>query len=93
MNTSLLPKYSIRMLLLITVGVAVFALLITYAMRGQMWAVGLAVAVGCLFVVTLVHAGLFLIVSLLANIVPERKAASETERSTLPRAPLPEAPH
>jgi hypothetical protein len=87
----LLPKYSIRTLLLIMVGVALFALLITYALRGSTWTLGVAVAIGSLGFVLLLHAGMFLAIALLAKILPGRK--SRAPFATVPRAPLPEAPH
>jgi hypothetical protein len=89
----LLPKYSIRLLLMITVGVALFALLITYAMRGYLWTLGVAVAVGSLFIVAVMHLALFLAVSLTAQLSQRRTSTGGREPAADPPAPLPEVPH
>ena len=89
----LLPKYSIRTLFYIMLGCALFALLIAGAMRGSLWALGIAVAIGSLFVVALIHGSMFLVTMVLAQYGPGRKPTVKAEQGHEPRAPLPEAPH
>ena len=89
----LLPKYSIRTLLYIMVGVALFALLIPYAMRGSLWMLGIAVGIGSLGFVALLHAGMFLVMHLLARYSPRYQTPADDRSADVPRSPLPEAPH
>jgi hypothetical protein len=89
----LLPRYSIRTLFYIMVGVSLFALLITFAMRGSMWSLGIAAAIGSLFFVAFMHAGMFLVTGVLADIASRRKLPAQIEEPQAPRSPLPEAPH
>ena len=88
----LLPRFTIRLLLLAMVGVAVLALLFTYALRGEGWAIGPVAAVVTLLISALVYAVFYVLVSLLS--VPALKAVrrqAEANPSEAPRPPVPEA--
>jgi hypothetical protein len=89
----LLPKYSIRTLFFIMLGGSLFALLIAFAVRGSMWALGMAVGIGSLFFVALVHGGMFLVTVVLVDFGPGRKSPTKFAPVEEPRAPEPEAPH
>lgn len=89
----LLPKYSIRTLFFIMLAGALFALLISGAMRGSMWALGVAAGVGSLFFVALLHGGMFLVTVLLAKHGPGSKPSAKIVPALEPRAPMHEAPH
>jgi hypothetical protein len=56
----LIPRFSIRWLLIITTVFAGYSLLIKIAVDGQAWAAGIAIALGSLFLVMFVHAAFFL---------------------------------
>lgn len=66
----LLPRFSIRALLVIlTIGAVAF-LIVGMAFRGQSWAWGASVGILSLFVTALVHAAWFGIVWLFAQLAP-----------------------
>ena len=64
----LIPRYSLRWLLaLITVSAGV-SLVLSYAIRGQDWALGAAAALGCLAIVMAMYAVTFLAAWAIAQI-------------------------
>ena len=88
----LLPKFTIRLLLLVMVGVAFFATVVTYALRGNPWMLGVAAGIGSLAVVTLVYVLLFGFFGVLAEVLPG-KVKRELNQASGIRPPLPESPH
>jgi Na+-driven multidrug efflux pump len=53
------PRYSIRTILIVMTGLAFYFLLAGLGVRGHAWAGGIAIGVGSLLVVALVHAAFF----------------------------------
>ncbi|HEX3870290.1 MAG TPA: hypothetical protein VHV77_07640 [Pirellulales bacterium] len=62
----LIPRFSVRFMLLLTAMSAVLFLVMSWAIAGVGWAVGATMAVVMLTVIAAVHAGLFAIVWLFA---------------------------
>jgi hypothetical protein len=57
----LIPRFSLRILLLIITFSSVFFFVMMLATRGHVWAWGVTIAISSVFAVTLVHATLFLL--------------------------------
>ena len=76
----LIPRYSMRWLLLATTVFAGYSLLVSVAIRGQSWAAGIAIALGSLFLVMFVHAMFFLVSFMLASVLWLTRS-SETAKS------------
>jgi hypothetical protein len=75
----LLPRFSIRALLLITAAASVVALLLGFAVQGQVWAVAISIGLGSLVIALLVQAGAFGLIWLLSQIpLPHRKPKSNS---------------
>jgi hypothetical protein len=70
----LIPQFSIRDLLIAMTGVAVFSLVVSYALRGQIWAIAVAAGVGSIAAAFVGYAATFLVVwciaALLAHLRP-----------------------
>lgn len=62
----LIPRFSLRQLLLITTASAVFCYVLAMATRGQTWAIVISTAVSSVLLALIVHAVLFVIAWLLA---------------------------
>jgi hypothetical protein len=75
----LVPRFTIRTILAVTTGCAVFFLVVGTAFRGQNWAWGVAFGVLSLAVTALVHAACFGMVWLFAELFAPRHAASGAE--------------
>ena len=82
-----LPQFSIKRLLLITAGFAVFSLVVSWGLGGSGWAWGLAAAFIALAIAFLVHAAVFGLLSILASIFPA--AASADRHMTRIQEPNP----
>ena len=82
------PRYSIRAILLITAGFAVFFLLIGLGIRGHTWAGAVAVGIGSLAFVAIVHAAFFSLCWALANRPPQRGLTTSTEHKLPPPEPF-----
>jgi hypothetical protein len=68
----LLPRFTIRTLLVICTAFAVVFVMVGTAYRGQYWAWGVTFAIVSVIVTFLVHAAWFWIVSLLARVLSPR---------------------
>ena len=55
----LLPRFSIRWLLVLTTAFGVFFTILSIAVRGQAWAIAISVAIASLGVFMLIYAGVF----------------------------------
>jgi len=88
----LLPRFTIRFLLLVMVGVSLFGTMLTYGLRGYAWLLSISVAIASIAVVLVVHACFQLLIALLAQILPGGKSTNSADPSA-PRPSLPEAPH
>ncbi len=56
----LLPRFSLRGLLGLITLCSVFFTIVSFAFRGQRWAIAVVAAIGSLLIVALIHATLFL---------------------------------
>lgn len=73
----LLPRYSLRSILVITAGFAVLFLVVSLGVRGSQWAVGVAVGVAAMTVALVAQALWFAVVWLFAVVSRvERRSAS-----------------
>ncbi len=68
----LLPRFTIRTLLVMLTACAVVAVVIGTAFRGQEWAWGITIAVASLGVTAVVHAAWFGVVSVFAQLAPTK---------------------
>jgi hypothetical protein len=66
----LVPRFSIRVLLLILTISAIAFLIVGMAFRGQSWAWGASIGIFCVVVTALVHAAWFGVIWLFAQITP-----------------------
>jgi hypothetical protein len=64
----LIPRFSLRQLLVITTASAIFCYVIAMATRGHLWAMAIAIAVSSVISALIVHAGLFALAWLLTLI-------------------------
>lgn len=64
----LIPRFSLRALLIATAVCAVFSLVLAGAVRGQPWAIGMTAGLGSLVVVFLLHPLAFAVASVLASL-------------------------
>jgi hypothetical protein len=64
----LIPRFSLRWLLGLTTVCAVISLVLSYAVRGQPWALGVTAGLWCLVIVALLYVGSFLAAWLVAQI-------------------------
>ena len=55
----LIPRFSVRTLLLLTVAVAVYCLCLTLAFSGHLWAIGLGAAIHSVILLLMLHALVF----------------------------------
>jgi hypothetical protein len=62
----LIPRFTVRQLLLITAASALVALAVSEALRGQAWALAVSMAVGGLAVAVVVSVGLFFVAWLIS---------------------------
>jgi hypothetical protein len=92
----LIPRFSLRALLIATAVCAVFSLVIAGAVRGQSWAIGVTAGFAALVAVMLLHPlafGLALILSSLrVKVTPPPAGASPFATSGPPRQIIPPAP-
>jgi hypothetical protein len=66
----LLPRFTIRTLLVILTASAAVFVMVGTAYRGQYWAWGVTIAIGSLIVTAMVHAAWFSMVKLLMRLSP-----------------------
>lgn len=79
----LIPRFSIRWLLLLTTVCAAFFFFLTFAVRGEAWAMGVTIGVGSLSIVFMVHALFFMAVWVMTEVVGQ---AEQTRRIESPFA-------
>ena len=65
----LIPRFSIRWLLIVTAVFAAFFFLVSVAVRGEPWAIAVSVALGSLALLVVIHAGFFLVAWLIAEMI------------------------
>lgn len=82
----LLPRFSIRTLLLVITGVAVVSLFAGQALGGRVWAVGLTAAVVSIPAALVVHALFFRICSMLAQMLGAQEIIARTSRGGVERS-------
>ncbi len=83
----LLPRYSLRTILLGVTSCAVFFLVLGQAVQGRPWAIVVSVGVVSLAVTLLFHAALYLFSSAMARLVGVRQLSARTSRGGLQSAP------
>jgi len=88
----LLPRFSIRTLLLIATGVAIASLFAGQAIGGRVWAVGLTVAVASIPLALLVQAGFFALGSAFARWLGPQEIVARTSRGGIERTAAPLLP-
>lgn len=81
---SMIPKFSLRMLLVMTTIAALVALVGSLAIRGQDWAVAVSVMFASIFVVGAVHVLLFFIASSVAYLAATIFGVTTTASTTSP---------
>ena len=86
----ILPQYSLRKLLAITVGAALFCLVVSWGVQGNRWAFGISIAGLSLIVALLVQGLVFWLVWLLASLAVGLRA-TRNARPTKPHAAQPVA--
>jgi membrane protein YdbS with pleckstrin-like domain len=85
-GTQVMRQFSLRLVLALTAGAAVTALLIASSVRGNRWAFGVIMALVALLLVMVIHAMVFGSVWLLAAAVTHfGSVADETDTDGLPR--------
>ena len=72
MNGMLLPRYTIRTLLIVTFNCAVISVLLRQAILGRAWAIGVSTAIGTAVVLLVAHILLFAV----ANVFVAMRSAS-----------------
>ena len=88
----LLPRYSLRTTLIAVTACAVFSLVVGQAVRGQMWAVVIAVGVASILVTLIVHALLFLMTAGLTRLVGSQQLPARTSRGGVQSTPDQQSP-
>lgn len=88
----LLPRFSIRTLLLIATAVAVVALFAGQAIGGRIWAVGVTVGVVSVCVALLVQAAFFALGSAFAYWLGPQEIVARTSRGGIERTAPPKWP-
>jgi hypothetical protein len=92
----LLPRFSLRTLLVVITGVAIVSLFAGQALGGRVWAVGLTVAAVSVPAALAVQAVFFLVCSYFARLLGAQEVVARTSRggversspaSTAPRSP------
>ena len=79
----LIPRYSLRTLLIATAACALFSLVVADAVRGKPWAIGMTAALSALGVVFLLHPLAFAMAALFASV---RKQLTPPPQGTSPFA-------
>ena len=82
------PRYSIRTILLVTAGFSIFFLIVGLGIRGHAWAGAIAVGIGSLVFVAIVHAAFFSLCWAFANRRPQRILTSSAKNKLLPPEPF-----
>jgi hypothetical protein len=92
----LIPRFSLRSLLIATAVCAVFSLVIAGAVRGQPWAVGMTAGFAALLAVMLLHPLAFGLAAILASLrvkaMPPPAGTSPFATSGPPRQIIPPSP-
>ena len=88
----LLPRFSIRTMLLIATAVAVAAVFAGQALGGRAWAVGLTCAVASVPLALLVQAGFFALGSKFARWLGPQEIIARTSRGGIERSAAPVVP-
>jgi hypothetical protein len=91
-NAMLLPRFSIRTMLLIATGVAVAAVFAGQALGGRLWAMGLTAAVVSVPLALLVQAGFFALGTAFARWLGPQEIVARTSRGGIERTPAPIVP-
>lgn len=82
----LIPRFTIRTLLMILTGVAVASLFAGQAVSGRIWAVGVAVAIASVPVALVVHALFFAVGSGFARWLGPQEVVARTSRGGVERS-------
>ncbi|HLA84256.1 MAG TPA: hypothetical protein VJL29_05650 [Thermoguttaceae bacterium] len=69
----LIPQFSLRWMLGLTTVCAFIFAVFGMAARGHAWAIGFTIGLGSVFLMAMIHAGLFGCVAVVAGLVPRRK--------------------
>lgn len=90
----IIPRFSLRWLLALVTVCAGLSLVLSYAMRGEPWAIGIAVGIGTLLSIFVLGAFMFCIAWLISQVLSSGKgwryqgespfATVESEASSLP---------
>jgi hypothetical protein len=87
----LAPRFSIRALLILVTGGAVFFLVAGMAVRGEAWAWGVTIAALCLVAAALAHALWFILVAMFARLTSHRQTNPADQASSRQVAGRPDA--
>lgn len=82
----LLPRFSIRTMLLVAAGVAVAAVFAGQAAGGRMWAMGLTIGLASVVFSLLVQAAFFAVGSIFARWLGPQEIVARTSRGGLERS-------
>lgn len=82
----LIPRYSIRGLLALMVASALFSLLLSFAFKGQPWAIALSLALGMIPLVGLLYAMAFVAALVFGRISEAMSSTWSTPRGSSPFA-------
>jgi len=86
-----IPQFTIRWLLGLMTGWAIFFSIVALAMRGHLWALGVTVGIGALVLFMLVGAVLFSVVWIFSGFGLSRRAKAPVGRSPFRETPPPRA--
>ena len=81
----LLPRFSLRLTLVVLTGAACFFLVVAQAARGSVWAVGVAVAVGSVLAALATYALFFFACTLFGRLVGIEEIVAKTSRGAVLR--------
>lgn len=81
----LLPRFSLRLTLLVLTSAAFFFVVVGQAFRGSVWAVGLTVAVGSVLAALATYAMFFTLCTLFGRLVGIEQIVAKTSRGAVLR--------
>ncbi len=79
----LIPQFSLRWLLSLVTGCSLAFLVVSFAVRGHIWAVGASIGLLSLVVVALLHGFTFFLVWLFATLTTRRKVRNTSRKATI----------
>lgn len=83
----LLPRFSLRMTLLLLTSAAFFFVVVAQAVRGSLWAIGPAVAIGSVLSALVTYAIFFVLCTLFGRVVGIEQVVARSSRGAVVREP------